>query len=41
MRLGILLTTSPEHQDTGTALQVARAALDLGHHVELKARGGA
>ena len=34
-RLGILLTTSPEHQNTGTALHVARAALELGHHVEM------
>ena len=35
MRLGILLATSPEHQNTATALHVARAALELGHHVEM------
>jgi sulfur relay (sulfurtransferase) complex TusBCD TusD component (DsrE family) len=34
MRLGILLTTSPEHQDSTTAIRVARAALELGHQVE-------
>jgi sulfur relay (sulfurtransferase) complex TusBCD TusD component (DsrE family) len=34
MRLGILLTTSPEHQNTTTALSVAGAALELGHQVE-------
>lgn len=35
MRLGILLTTSPEHQNSTTAIRVARAALELGHQVEL------
>lgn len=35
MRLGILLTTSPEHQNSTTALRVGRAALELGHQVEM------
>lgn len=35
MRLGILLTTTPEHENSTTALRVARAALELGHQVEL------
>ncbi|HZX60319.1 MAG TPA: DsrE family protein [Candidatus Methylomirabilis sp.] len=35
MKLGILLTTSPEHQNSTTALCVGRAALELGHEVEL------
>lgn len=31
----MLLTTSPEHQNSVSALRVARAALGLGHQVEL------
>lgn len=33
MKLGILLTTSPEHQDVYTAVQLAKAALTQGHEV--------
>jgi len=35
MKLGILLTTSPESQNSYTAVQIARAALAQGHQVSL------
>ncbi|MFQ5508338.1 MAG: DsrE family protein [Leptospirillia bacterium] len=34
-KLGILLNTSPEHQNTYTACQLAQAFLDDGHEAEL------
>ena len=33
MKLGILLTTSPEHQDAYTVVQLAKATLNQGHEV--------
>ncbi|MBI2369183.1 MAG: DsrE family protein [Deltaproteobacteria bacterium] len=35
MNLGMLLTTSPEHQNSRTVVALARAALARGHEVSL------
>ena len=35
MKLGILLTTSPESQDVRTAIAMAKAALKQGHEVKV------
>ncbi len=35
MKIGILLTTSPESQNSYTVVQLARAALNQGHQVSL------
>jgi len=33
MKLGILLTTSPENENTHTVIEISRAARELGHDV--------
>ncbi len=33
MKLGMLLTTSPENENTHTVIEISRAALELGHDV--------
>jgi len=35
MKMGILLTTSPENQNAGTVINLATAALGAGHEVSL------
>ncbi len=35
MKIGILLTTSPENENTHTVIQLARAARARGHQVEI------
>ena len=35
MRLGILLTTSPENENTHTAIAISRAAREQGHEVSI------
>ncbi len=35
MKLGILLTTSPENENTSTVISISRAARELGHEVSI------
>ncbi|MCX9083855.1 MAG: DsrE family protein [Candidatus Methanoperedens sp.] len=35
MKLGILLTTSPENENTNTVIEISKAARDEGHHVSI------
>ncbi len=35
MKLGILLTTSPENENTNTVIEICRAARNAGHEVSL------
>ncbi len=35
MKLGILLTTSPENENTNTVIEISRAARDQGHEVSI------
>ncbi|HLB72247.1 MAG: DsrE family protein [Candidatus Methanoperedens sp.] len=35
MKLGILLTTSPENENTGTVIALCKAARELGHEVSI------
>ncbi len=35
MKLGILLTSSPENENTNTVIKISRAAHDLGHEVSI------
>ncbi len=35
MKLGILLTTSPENENTNTVISISSAARDLGHEVSI------
>ena len=35
MKLGILLTTSPENENTHTVISISRAARDQGHEVSI------
>lgn len=35
MKLGLLLTTSPENENTGTVIAISRAAREQGHDVSI------
>ena len=35
MKLGILLTTSPENENTNTVIEISKAARDCGHDVSI------
>lgn len=35
MKLGILLTTSPENENTNTVIEISKAARDEGHEVSI------
>jgi sulfur relay (sulfurtransferase) complex TusBCD TusD component (DsrE family) len=35
MKLGILLTTSPEYENTNTVIEISKAARDEGHEVSI------
>ena len=35
MKLGILLTTTPENENTNTVISISRAARNLGHEVSI------
>ena len=35
MKLGILLTTSPENENTNTVIEISKAAKDCGHDVSI------
>ncbi len=35
MKLGILLTTSPENENTSTVISISSAARELGHEVSI------
>jgi len=35
MKLGILLTTSPENENTNTVIEISKAAIDEGHKVSI------
>jgi sulfur relay (sulfurtransferase) complex TusBCD TusD component (DsrE family) len=35
MKLGILLTSSPENENTNTVIEISRAAREMGHEVSI------